>query len=123
MGYPMAGHLAGAGHSVSVYNRTSTKADRWVDEFGGRSAQTPAAAAAGADIVCLCVGNDHDVREVVLGESGALSTMSAQSLLIDHTTASAELARELSAECAEKGIGFLDAPVSGGQAGAENGAL
>ncbi|MEM8943252.1 MAG: NAD(P)-dependent oxidoreductase [Pseudomonadota bacterium] len=123
MGYPMAGHLAGAGHSVSVYNRTSTKADRWVDEFGGRSAQTPAAAAEGADIVCLCVGNDHDVREVVLGESGALSTMSAQSLLIDHTTASAELARELSAECAEKGIGFLDAPVSGGQAGAENGAL
>lgn len=123
MGYPMAGHLASAGYDVTVYNRTRAKADAWVAQHGGRSADTPAAAADGADMVFACVGNDHDVRQVVLGEEGAFSSMAAGSIYIDHTTASATVARELAEVAAGKSIGFLDAPVSGGQAGAENGVL
>lgn len=123
MGYPMAGHLARAGHDVTVYNRSATKAERWVSEYGGRLAPTPAAAAAGVDLVLMCVGNDDDVRSVVLGPDGALPAMHAGAVLVDHTTASAELARELHAAAAARGVGFLDAPVSGGQAGAENGKL
>lgn len=123
MGYPMAGHLKTAGHDVAVYNRTASKASQWVAQYQGRSGQTPAEAAAGAQLVMLCVGNDDDVRAVVYGEDGVLAQMLPGSVLIDHTTASADLARELAAACAAKGIGFLDAPVSGGQAGAQNGAL
>lgn len=123
MGYPMAGHLARAGHSVCVYNRSSAKAASWAETYEGKTAATPALAAAGADLVFVCVGNDDDVREVVLGESGALAGMSAGAVLVDHTTASAELARELAATAGAAEIGFLDAPVSGGQAGAENGQL
>jgi 3-hydroxyisobutyrate dehydrogenase-like beta-hydroxyacid dehydrogenase len=123
MGAPMARHLAKAGHQVVVYNRNAAKALAWVALNGNQAAPTPAEAAADAEIVALCVGNDDDVREVVLGLNGALSGMSAGSVLIDHTTASAGLARELSAACAEHGVGFIDAPVSGGQAGAENGQL
>jgi len=123
MGYPMAGHLKNAGIEVCVYNRTSEKAQKWVEEYNGTSAQTPAVAASGCDIVLSCVGNDDDVRQVLLGDDGALATMQAGALLVDHTTASATLARELNAAAAEKAVGFLDAPVSGGQAGAENGAL
>ena len=123
MGYPMAGHLKTAGHDVAVYNRTAAKARQWVAQYQGRSAETPAAAAIGAQLVMLCVGNDDDVRAVVYGEHGVLAQMQPGSVLIDHTTASADLARELAAACAAKGIGFLDAPVSGGQAGAQNGAL
>jgi 3-hydroxyisobutyrate dehydrogenase len=123
MGFPMAGHLAGAGHHVTVFNRTAAKADRWVAQHGGRRASTPRAAAADADVVCTCVGNDDDVRAVVLGDDGALASMRAASTLVDHTTASATLARELHDECASRGVGFLDAPVSGGQSGAENGVL
>ncbi len=123
MGYPMAGHLARKGHSVTVFNRTQSKAARWVDDFGGASAKTPAEAARGADFVFACVGNDDDVRSVVLGEAGAFAGMKPGAILIDHTTASAELARELAAEARGRGLEFLDAPVSGGQAGAENGAL
>jgi len=129
MGYPMAGHLAAAGHSVAVYNRTGTKARAWLDEHGTvgagdhRMSALPANAAEGADIVFLCVGNDDDVRSVVYGESGVLAGMKEGCLLVDHTTASADLARELAAVCAAQGVGFLDAPVSGGQAGAENGQL
>ena len=123
MGAPMARHLAKAGHPVAVYNRTASKALAWVALHGNRAAPTPAEAAEGASIVLLCVGNDDDVREVVLGESGCLSAMAPGSILVDHTTASAGLARELAAHCAERGVGFVDAPVSGGQAGAENGAL
>ena len=123
MGYPMAGYLARAGHEVVVYNRTGSKADEWCSAFDGSSAETPAAAAAGADIVFTCVGNDDDVREVILGEQGAIHGMAAGSILVDHTTASAKLARELEAALAEKSVGFLDAPLSGGQAGAENGQL
>ncbi len=123
MGYPMAGHLQKAGHDVAVFNRTSIKAEHWVSQYGGRSGQTPAEAASGAQLVMLCVGNDDDVRAVVYGEHGVLNRMQAGSVLIDHTTASADLARELAAACAAKGIGFLDAPVSGGQAGAQNGTL
>lgn len=123
MGYPMAGHLKSSGVDVCVYNRTAEKAQRWVDEFAGSMAETPAAAASGCDVVLSCVGNDDDVRQVLLGEAGALTAMKAGALLVDHTTASATLARELSMAAAEKGVGFLDAPVSGGQAGAENGAL
>jgi 3-hydroxyisobutyrate dehydrogenase len=124
MGYPMAGHLAGrGGHDVTVYNRTSSKAVKWVGEHGGASAATPALAAQGAEIVFVCVGNDDDLRAVTIGSDGALSAMAAGSVLVDNTTASADVARELQAAAAEKGIGFLDAPVSGGQAGAENGAL
>ncbi len=123
MGYPMAGYLSKAGHDVTVYNRTSSKAEQWCNEFEGRAAPTPAAAAEGADIVFTCVGNDDDVREVILGERGAAGGMASGSVLVDHTTASAKLARELEATLAEKSIGFLDAPLSGGQAGAENGQL
>ena len=123
MGARMARHLAAAGHPVAVYNRTASKALAWVALHGNRAAPTPAEAADGAEIVFVCVGNDDDVREVVLGEAGCLSAMHAGSILVDHTTASAGLARELAAACAERGVGFVDAPVSGGQAGAENGAL
>lgn len=123
MGYPMAGHLSTAGHQVRVYNRSADKARRWQDEYGGEVASTPAQAAEGAQLLALCVGNDDDVRQVLLAEHGALPALAAGTLLVDHTTASANLARELDAACAERSIGFLDAPVSGGQAGAENGAL
>jgi 3-hydroxyisobutyrate dehydrogenase len=123
MGYPMAGHLARAGHSVTVYNRTAAKAAAWVAEYGGRSAPTPAAAAEGAEIVFACVGNDADLRSVTLGEQGAFGTMAAGAIFVDHTTASAEIARELHAAAQKQGAHFIDAPVSGGQAGAVNGAL
>ena len=123
MGGPMAGHLAEAGRAVTVYNRTSSKAEEWVGRYGGRAAPTPGEAAAGADVVMMCVGNDDDVRDVALGPTGALQSMAPGSILIDHTTASASVARELSAACADRGVGFVDAPVSGGQAGAVNGAL
>ncbi len=123
MGYPMAGHLATAGQDVSVYNRTQSRADAWVAQHGGRSAATPRDAAEGCDYVMVCVGNDDDLRSVVLGEDGALAGMSAGTVLVDHTTASAQVARELAALAQNQGVEFLDAPVSGGQAGAENGAL
>ncbi len=124
MGYPMAGHLLRkGGHQVTVYNRSSARAASWLAEYGGRSAQTPRAAAEGADFVMTCVGNDDDVRAVVLGAEGALTGMSPGSVLIDHTTASADLARELHMLCLEREIGFVDAPVSGGQAGAQNAQL
>ncbi len=123
MGYPMAGHLQQAGLDVCVYNRTQAKAEAWAQEYGGRQGATPAQAAQGAELVLVCVGNDDDVRQVVLGEEGAVHGMAQGALLVDHTTASADLARELAAALAEKGLGFLDGPVSGGQAGAENGVL
>jgi 3-hydroxyisobutyrate dehydrogenase len=123
MGFPMAGHLARAGHAVTVYNRTPSKAATWVATYGGKSAPTPSDAAAGADIVLMCVGNDDDVRAVVNGHDGALHSMQPSSILVDHTTASAHVAREIHAVAEAKGVGFLDAPVSGGQAGAENGKL
>jgi 3-hydroxyisobutyrate dehydrogenase-like beta-hydroxyacid dehydrogenase len=123
MGYPMAGHLARAGHEVTVFNRTSAKAAKWAETFGGKSAATPAAAARGAEIVLMCVGNDDDVRAVIAGADGALQGTAAGTILVDHTTASAQVAREMNAAAAAKGVAFLDAPVSGGQAGAENGKL
>ena len=123
MGYPMAGHLARAGHRVSVYNRSPQKADKWVAEYGGQSAPTPAAAAKNADIVMMCVGNDDDVRHVIMGRDGVLDGIASGGVLVDHTTASAIVAREAYDACRAKGVGFLDAPVSGGQAGAENGKL
>ena len=123
MGYPMAGHLARAGHRVTVWNRNADKSARWVEQHGGRSAATRAAAVADADLVMMCVGNDDDVRAVVLGEGGALAAMKRGSILVDHTTASAQVAREIHAAASAAGAGFLDAPVSGGQAGAENGKL
>ena len=123
MGFPMAGYLVKAGHNVTVYNRTASKAQAWVDTHGGQMAETPAKAAEGADFVLACVGNDDDLRSVVLGETGAFSAMPRDSIFIDHTTASAEVARELAEAGAALGIGFVDAPVSGGQAGAENGQL
>jgi len=123
MGFPMAGHLAKAGHSVAVYNRSPAKAAAWVAEFGGRSAPTPREAAADADIVFCCVGNDDDLRSVVLGDDGALAGMAKGAAFVDHTTASADVARELSAAALALGVQFIDAPVSGGQAGAQNGAL
>jgi len=123
MGYPMAGHLQAAGHATTVYNRTAARAGAWVDEHGGGSASTPAAAAGGADFVMMCVGNDHDVRSVVFGDSGVLAGMASGATLIDHTTASAAVAREVSEAAAGLGIGFVDAPVSGGQAGAERAQL
>lgn len=123
MGFPMAGHLAKAGHSVTVYNRTPAKAKAWADEFGGKAAATPREAAEGASVVFCCVGNDDDLRSVVLGPDGAFAGMSKGTIFVDHTTASAEVARELYATGKEKGIGFVDAPVSGGQAGAVNGLL
>jgi 2-hydroxy-3-oxopropionate reductase len=123
MGAPMAGHLATAGHRVTVFNRTAAKADDWVSRFGGSAASTPRDAAVDADAVMLCVGNDDDVRSVVLGPDGALAAMSPGAVLVDHTTASAGLARELDAAAGARGVHFVDAPVSGGQAGAENGVL
>ena len=124
MGYPMAGHLkARGGHDLTVYNRTAAKAEKWVAEHGGQSAPTPAAAADGADFVFSCVGNDDDLRAVTVGPDGAFATMKKGAIFIDNTTASADVARELAAKAAELGIGFIDAPVSGGQAGAENGVL
>lgn len=123
MGYPMAGHLAAAGHDVVVYNRTSTKADAWLKQHRGRSAPTPREAAGDAEFVMACVGNDANVRAVTLGETGAFAGMKSGAVFIDHTTASARLARELEAEARARGLGFLDAPVSGGQAGAEGGQL
>lgn len=123
MGFPMAGYLQRQGYHVTVYNRTAAKAERWVDTHGGRKAGTPREAADGAAFVFVCVGNDHDLRNVVLGESGALAGMHHGAVLVDHTTASAEVARELNEAAATHGVGFIDAPVSGGQAGAENGRL
>jgi 3-hydroxyisobutyrate dehydrogenase len=123
MGYPMAGHLAAKGHAVTVYNRSPAKAEKWVAEHKGKSAPTPRAAAAGQEFVFCCVGNDDDLRSVVLGDSGAFAGMDKNAIFIDHTTASAEIARELAAAGTKHGLHFLDAPVSGGQAGAENGVL
>jgi 3-hydroxyisobutyrate dehydrogenase-like beta-hydroxyacid dehydrogenase len=123
MGYPMAGYMQKAGYGVTVYNRTTAKAEKWAAEYGGSFAKTPREAAQDADVVMVCVGNDNDLRSVVLGEDGVFAGMQSGTLLIDHTTASAEVARELAAIGAENGIGFIDAPVSGGQAGAENGVL
>ena len=123
MGYPMAGHLASNGPDVCVYNRTTAKAEKWVEQHGGRHATTPAAAAEGADFVFCCVGNDDDLRNVTTGEDGAFQNMKSGAVFVDHTTASADVARELYAIAKEKGFEFLDAPVSGGQAGAENGVL
>lgn len=123
MGYPMAGHLVAAGYDVTVFNRTPARAAAWCEEFGGSRASTPAAAAAGAAVVAVCVGNDDDVREVLIGEGGVLQGIESGALLVDHTTASAELARDMAARCEARGVGFVDAPVSGGQAGAEGGAL
>jgi 3-hydroxyisobutyrate dehydrogenase-like beta-hydroxyacid dehydrogenase len=123
MGYPMAGHLARAGHDVTVFNRTSAKASQWVGEYGGTSAATPAAAVRGAEIALMCVGNDDDVRAVIIGADGALGGMGAGTILVDHTTASAQVAREMHAAAKAKSVAFLDAPVSGGQAGAQNGKL
>jgi 3-hydroxyisobutyrate dehydrogenase-like beta-hydroxyacid dehydrogenase len=123
MGYPMAGHLVRAGHAVTVYNRTAAKAEAWVKEYGGASAATPRAAADGADIVFACVGNDDDLRSVVLGDDGAFAGMRAGAIFVDHTTASAAVARELSSLARERGMQFIDAPVSGGNLGAINGAL
>jgi 3-hydroxyisobutyrate dehydrogenase-like beta-hydroxyacid dehydrogenase len=124
MGYPMAGHLLKkGGHEVTVYNRTPAKAAQWAKEYGGKTAATPREAAAGADFVMLCVGNDDDVRAVALGADGVLAGIRKGAVLVDHTTASAVVARELHAKCKEKGVGFVDAPVSGGQAGAVNGQL
>jgi 3-hydroxyisobutyrate dehydrogenase-like beta-hydroxyacid dehydrogenase len=123
MGFPMAGHLAKAGHQVTVYNRSAAKAQAWVAEFGGKSADTPKAAAQDADIVFCCVGNDQDLASVVLGDNGAFAGMKKGALFVDHTTASAKIARQLAAEAQKLGLTFLDAPVSGGQAGAVNGLL
>ncbi len=124
MGYPMAGHLKNrGGHDVTVYNRTTAKAEKWAAEFGGRHAETPAEAAADKDFVLACVGNDDDLRSVTIGSDGAFAAMKPGSIFIDNTTASAEVARELAAAASDAGFGFIDAPVSGGQAGAENGAL
>jgi 3-hydroxyisobutyrate dehydrogenase len=123
MGYPMAGHLKRAGHDVVVYNRTSTKAAKWVDAYRGSSAPTPGEAATGRDLVFACVGNDDDLRSVTLGESGAFAGMRSGAVFVDHTTASATIAREFDREARSRGFGFVDAPVSGGQAGAENGQL
>jgi 3-hydroxyisobutyrate dehydrogenase-like beta-hydroxyacid dehydrogenase len=123
MGFPMAGHLQQAGYDVTVYNRTEAKAQQWVERFGGEYRQTPAEAAKGADLVLCCVGNDDDLRQVTIGEQGAFTQMSSGTLFVDHTTASAEVARELAAILEEQGCEFLDAPVSGGQQGAENAAL
>ncbi len=123
MGYPMAGHLKAAGHDVTVYNRTHAKAEKWSSEHGGGNGATPRAAAEGAEFVMACVGNDDDLRSVCLGEDGAFASMAEGSVFVDHTTVSAAVTRELYAAAAEKGISFVDAPISGGQAGAENGAL
>jgi len=123
MGYPMAGHLANAGHELVVYNRTTSRVEQWVSQYAGMMAPTPAEAVRGAAVVLSCLGNDDHLREVLLGENGAFDAMKKGSLFIDHTTASAEIARELDQEARERGFAFLDAPVSGGQAGAESGQL
>jgi 3-hydroxyisobutyrate dehydrogenase len=123
MGHPMAGHLAQAGHTVTVYNRTAAKAAEWVQTFGGRHAATPREAAQGAQIVFICVGNDDDLRSVMLGADGVLAGVKAGATVVDHTTASADIAREMYAVAKQLGVAFIDAPVSGGQAGAQNGAL
>ena len=123
MGYPMAGHLAAAGHDVAVYNRTAAKAQRWSGEHAGRAAATPREAADGAEIVFACVGNDDDLRSVVLGEQGAFAGLREGAVFVDHTTASADVARELAGLAQARGLGFIDAPVSGGQAGAQKGVL
>ena len=123
MGYPMAGHLKKAGHEVTVYNRTASKAEQWVQEFGGMKASTPEEAAKDADFVMACVGNDDDLREITCGANGAFSGMKQGSVFIDHTTVSAKVTRELAEIAGGKGFSFLDAPISGGQAGAENGVL
>jgi len=124
MGYPMAGHLkAKGGHDLTVYNRTAAKAEKWVAQHGGKRAATPREAAEGQDFVMACVGNDADLREVALGKDGAFAGVKKGAVFVDHTTASAEIARELYAEAKKRGFDFIDAPVSGGQAGAENGAL
>lgn len=123
MGYPMAGHLQKAGHTVTVYNRTGAKAKAWSKEFGGKNAPSPARAAEGADFVFTCVGNDDDLRAVTLGPEGAFEGMKSGAIFVDHTTASATVAREIYGAAIAKGIGAIDAPISGGQAGAENGVL
>ncbi len=123
MGFPMAGHLAKAGHQVTVYNRTTSKAEAWVEEYGGARADSPAKAAAGAEVICACVGNDDDVRSVSFGDDGILAGMDKGAIFVDHTTASASVAREIDEAASGAGVHFLDAPVSGGQAGAENGQL
>ncbi len=123
MGGPMAGHLAAAGHEVTVYNRTAARSLAWVATHGHQASPTPSEAVDGADFVMMCVGNDDDVREVALGAHGVIESMAKGAVLVDHTTASADVARELAAACAERGLGFVDAPISGGQAGAENGQL
>jgi 3-hydroxyisobutyrate dehydrogenase len=124
MGFPMAGHLKNkGGHEVTVYNRNAAKADKWVAQYGGKKAATPKEAASGQDFVMMCVGNDNDVREVALGGSGAFDGVKKGAVFVDHTTASAEVARQLHGEAKKRGFDFVDAPVSGGQAGAENGVL
>jgi 3-hydroxyisobutyrate dehydrogenase len=124
MGFPMAGHLVNKGkHDVTVYNRTGAKAKAWAEKFGGRTAPTPREAAQGQDFVMACVGNDNDLRSIAFGADGVLAGMRAGAVFVDHTTASAEVARELDAAAKKAGFGFVDAPVSGGQAGAENGVL
>jgi len=123
MGYPMAGHLQAAGYATTVYNRTTARADDWVNQHGGTCAPTPREAATGAEAVMVCVGNDDDLRSVVFGDDGVLAGMAVGSTLVDHTTASAKVAREIASHASEQGVGFVDAPVSGGQAGAENGQL
>ena len=123
MGYPMAGHLAAAGHQVTVFNRSPAKAEAWVGRHGGASAATPREAAQGADLVMCCVGNDDDLRQVCLGPDGAFAGMAQGAVFVDHTTVSAKVTEELAQAAAEAGIGYVDAPVSGGQAGAENGQL
>src|SRR5688500_7086720 len=123
MGFPMAGHLAAKGHAVTVYNRTASRAEVWVERFGHARAPTPAEAAADAEIVFACVGNDADLASIATGPGGAFEALAAGSVFVDHTTASASIARELAEAAASRGAGFIDAPVSGGQAGAENGTL
>jgi 3-hydroxyisobutyrate dehydrogenase len=123
MGYPMAGHLAKAGHDVTVFNRTTAKAEKWAAQHGGKVAKTPAEAVAGAEIVCCCVGDDPDLEAVTLGPNGAFDAIAKGAVFVDHTTASANIARRLEQEAEKRGFGFVDAPVSGGQAGAENGQL
>ncbi len=123
MGYPMAGYISKAGHNVTVFNRTQSKAEKWIKEFKGNKADTPAEAAEGADFIFTCVGNDNDLREVTFGEKGIFKTIKKGAVYIDNTTASATIAREIYAFAKKNSFGFLDAPVSGGQAGAENGAL
>ncbi|KAG1655726.1 putative oxidoreductase [Nymphon striatum] len=123
MGYPMAGHLVKAGHTVTVYNRTAAKAQTWVEEYGGQAADTPAEAAKGANFVMACVGNDDDLRGICLSDEGAFATLGAGAVFVDHTTVSAKVTHELHDVAAQSGVSFIDAPISGGQAGAENGVL